>query len=93
MSKAPTNGNIDLNKVVDFETLNMPRGQIAYVQFNGTDDDGQDFWHLYHRINGVATWGTVLPVDSKEEAVTALRAAIERGEAEKVAKQVVTVIS
>lgn len=70
----------------DYQTLNMPVGEIAYVQHNGTSDSGQDYWQLYHRITGVAIWGTVLPCDSKEEAVAELRAAIERGEARKVAE-------
>ena len=69
----------------DYQTLNMPVGQIAWVMHNGTDESGQDYWQLYHRITGVAIWGTVIKADSKEEAVAELRAAIASGEAEKVA--------
>jgi hypothetical protein len=72
---------------MEYRTLNMPVGEIAYVMHSGRDHAaGQDYWHLYHRIEGVAIWGTIIPCDSEDEAVEALRAAIESGEARKVAE-------
>jgi hypothetical protein len=71
----------------DYQTLNMPVGQIAWVMHNGTDDDGKHYWQLYHRICGTAIWGTVIQADTKEAAVYELRDAIARGECEKVAEQ------
>lgn len=68
----------------DYQTLNMPVGQIAWVMHNGTDDDGKNYWQLYHRICGTGIWGTVIQADTKEKAVYELREAIARGEAEKV---------
>jgi hypothetical protein len=75
------------------EELNMPEGEVAFVELNGTDDNGQDYWQIYHRIEGVAIWGTVIPVNSRAEAVARLEQAIEDGEARKVVGRVVYAVS
>ena len=68
------------------EELNRPAGEIAYVELNGTDENGNDYWRIYHRIEGVGIWGTVVPKCSRADAVAELEAAIERGEARTVAE-------
>lgn len=67
------------------EELNVPAGEIAYVELNGTDENGNDYWRIYHRIEGVAIWGTVVPKATRAEAVAVLEAAINNGEARNVA--------
>lgn len=73
--------------------IDVPEGQIAFARLNGTDDNGQNFFEIYHRIEGVAIWGTILPLETLDDAVSILETAIESGEAEKVGKRLWATIS
>lgn len=57
----------------------------AFTLLNGTADNGDTYFQVYHWVKGVAIWGTVIK-GTEADAQAELKAAMTEGRARKVAE-------